>query len=398
MTEIFNQLAEIRLKKSLEYNKKIAIEEEYQEKINQESKNKIAIDKEHQEKNKQETKNKIEEEQIIKHNKYLSNLEEMRILESIKYQEQKQKELELDRLKKQKVEEHLQKIKNKLEEEQIIKHNKYLSNLEESEKQLEEMRILESIKYQEQKQVELELDRHKKQKIEEHAKLKENQAKLIEDLKKLQIEQSKTQLEEITLQKNLDYKQTLTEYQKEQFIKNKLEQTKLSYKHEKLVEQLENSKIEIKESGNQVKKAYKLKNLKGNKKFLSYNHGEIINYGKQNNDQSFLDDSFVIIFCLFDHDNYEEFNTQDFVKSIIDNFYNCVNNTELNNLYIFYISIKEICTTLDNIDIQLIISSLDFIKMDYHFIDVLNKSNKLEHIRVILKEFVKIIDKVKTFL
>jgi hypothetical protein len=75
-----------------------------------------------------------------------------------------------------------------------------------------------------------------------------------------------------------------------------------------------------------------------------------------------------------------------------------IDNTELNNLYTFYVSIKEICTSFDNIDIELIISSLDFINMDYHFIDVLNKSNKLEHIRIIFKEFVKIIDKVKTFL
>jgi len=328
--ELFNQLADIRLKKSLEYNKKIAAEQKI-------------LDKEHEEKIKQE-------------------------------------------------------YKNKLEEEQIMQHNKYLINIEESEKQLEETRILESIKYNERKQKELEIAKLKKQKVDEHAKLKENQTKLIEDLKKLQIEKSKTQLEEINLHKNLDYKQTLTECQEEQLVKNKFEQSTLSSEHDKLVEQLEKSKIEIKESAKQVKQAYKLKKLKSNKTFLSYNHGEIMNYGKQNNDLSFLDESFIIIFSLFDHDNYEGFNTQEFVKSIIDNFYDCVNKTELNNLYTFYVSIKEISTTFDNIDIELIISSLDFINMDYHFIDVLNKSNKLEHIRIIFKEFVKIIDKVKTFL
>jgi hypothetical protein len=65
---------------------------------------------------------------------------------SLKEREERQRCID-DKLK--------QESKNKLEEEQIIKHNKYLSNLEKSEKQLEEMRILESIKYQEQKQKEL---------------------------------------------------------------------------------------------------------------------------------------------------------------------------------------------------------------------------------------------------
>ena len=326
-SELFNQLAEIRLKKNQEYNKKIEAEQKLLDKV---------------------TEEKIKQD-----------------------------------------------LKNKLEEEEIMKHNKYLSNIEESQKQLEEMRILESMKYNKQKQEEIELAKLKKQKVDEHAKLKENQSKLIEDLKQLQIEKSKTQLEEINLQKNLDYKQTLTEYEQEQLVKNKSDQTTLSSEHDKLVDQLEKSKIEIKESAKQVKRAYKLKDKK---QFLSYNHGEIINPDKQINDLTFLDDSFVIIFSLFDHDNHEEYNTQDFVKSIIDNFYNSINSIELNNLYIFYVSIKEISTTLDNIDIELIISSLDFIKMDYHFIDVLNKSNKLEHIRIIFKEFVKIIDKVKTFL
>jgi len=233
--ELFNQLADIRLKKSQEYNKKIAAEQKI-------------LDKKHEEKIKQELKNKLEEEQIMQHNKYLSNIEETQLLES------------------------------------DDKHEKIFEDLQ--------------------------------------------------DMNQKNIEESKRQLA----------------------------------------------------------------NLKSNKTFLSYNHGEIMNYGKQNNDLSFLDESFIIIFSLFDHDNHEGFNTQKFVKSIIDNFYDCVNKTELNNLYTFYVSIKEISTSFDNIDIELIISSLDFINMDYHFIDVLNKSNKLEHIRIIFKEFVKIIDKVKSFL
>ena len=145
------------------------------------------------------------------------------------------------------------------------------------------------------------------------------------------------------------------------------------------------------------------KNIKYNKRLLSYNDDEIVFY--QTNQQvckiitdlSFLDDSFVIIFNLFDKDNYKDFNTLEFVKSIIDNFYNSIIKTELNNLYTFYIFIKEICT-IENIDIHIIISLLKLINMDCHFVDILNNFNKLEYIKIILKEFIKIIDKVKTFL
>ena len=127
------------------------------------------------------------------------------------------------------------------------------------------------------------------------------------------------------------------------------------------------------------------------------NHQTKLNSEKPIDHLTILNDSFVTIFSLFDEDNYEDYNTQKFIQFIIDDFYNSIKKSNIDDLYTFYVSIKEICTSIDNIDIQLVVFSLDLIKMDYHFIDVLNKSNKIEYIRIIFNEFVRIIDELKLF-
>ena len=212
-------------------------------------------------------------------------------------------------------------------------------------KQLEEIRLLKSQKY------------NKKMEVKEHKILDKEHN--FDD------------------QKILDNK--IKKERDDQEVKNKIEQTKLLNEHEKIVEELNNVK-----DNNILNETIT-------------DHQPTLTLDKPMNHSTILNDSFVIIFSLFDEDNYEEFNTQDFVQSIIDNFYNCI-TTNRTDIYTFYVSIKEFCTSIDDIDIQLVIFTLDLIKMNYHFIDVLNKSNKIEYIRIIFNEFVKIIDELKLFL
>jgi hypothetical protein len=259
-------------------------------------------------------------------------------------------------------------------------------------KQLEEIRLLKSQKYNKKMEVEEKKILEKEPNFDDQ-KILENKIKKERDDQEI-----KNKIEDDQI---IEHNKYLNQ-QHELSIKNRIEQTKLLDEHEKIVEELDNVENKIKESKTQVKKVYQLKSIKAYKdnNILDEtitNHQPKINSDKPMNHLTILNDSFVIIFSLFDEDNYEEFNTQDFVQSIIDNFYNCI-TTNKTEIYTFYVSIKEFCTSIDDIDIQLVIFTLELIKMDYHFIDVLNKSNKIEYIRIIFNEFVKIIDELKLFL
>lgn len=101
-------------------------------------------------------------------------------------------------------------------------------------------------------------------------------------------------------------------------------------------------------------------------------------------------DSFIIIFSIF-----EDIPPEYIQKEIIDHFYDIINNSDLDDLYTFYISIKEISSTYDVIDIEIIFNTLDLIKMNYDFVKILDNKNKLEYIKIIFQEFIKIIDTIK---
>jgi hypothetical protein len=101
-------------------------------------------------------------------------------------------------------------------------------------------------------------------------------------------------------------------------------------------------------------------------------------------------ESFIIIFSIF-----EDIPQEYVQKEIIDHFYNQVNNSDLDDLYTFYISIKEISSTYDVIDIEIIFNTLNLIKMNNEFVKILHNKNKLEYIKIIFQEFIKIIDIIK---
>ena len=108
------------------------------------------------------------------------------------------------------------------------------------------------------------------------------------------------------------------------------------------------------------------------------------------NHLDFLNDSLVIIVSIFEEKTY------DFVQNtIITPFYQQINKSSFGDLYTFYISIKEFSCTYDSIDIDIIFITLNLIKMDHHFVEILDKSNKLEYIKIIFQEFLKIIDYFK---
>jgi len=97
------------------------------------------------------------------------------------------------------------------------------------------------------------------------------------------------------------------------------------------------------------------------------------------------DTDIILVYSIF----------EDFDTRILNKFYQKVNNTESDNLYTFYVCIKEISSTYDNINIELIINTLDLIKIDNQFVYILNKLNKLEYIKIIFQEFIKIINQIK---
>jgi hypothetical protein len=60
-----------------------------------------------------------------------------------------------------------------------------------------------------------------------------------------------------------------------------------------------------------------------------------------------------------------------------------------------YISIKEISSTYENTNIELVINTIKLIDMNDYFIDVLRKLDKIDTIKIIFQEFIKVIDYIR---
>jgi len=113
-------------------------------------------------------------------------------------------------------------------------------------------------------------------------------------------------------------------------------------------------------------------------------------------DQEYLNETIIMIVSIFEDNNHNESNISDFVKNeIVYNFYHRIINTNIDDLNSFYIFIQEISTTYDEISYELIVYSLSMINMDFSFLNMLVKLNKLEYIKIIFQEFINLINKLK---
>lgn len=112
-------------------------------------------------------------------------------------------------------------------------------------------------------------------------------------------------------------------------------------------------------------------------------------------DNKIMESSYYIIFSLFKNDEIEQHPISEFInKYILNNLNNNIQKIDKNDLFLFYISIKELSLIYDitKNDIKFIQEALSIINMNIYFVDVLIKSNNTNYIQVILQEFVKIID------
>ena len=224
--------------------------------------------------------------------------------------------------------------------------------IEQSRKQLEEIRLLKSLKYN--KKIEQEcLEKNKQE--QEHYRLEKIKQEYLE----------KEKLEEIRL------------YNERQ-VKLKADEL-ISKEHQEYLDRISN------EENKGIKDSYTECLCPENETIIPMNHSDILN------------DSLVIILSIFENTMNSFLNDpQSFIQNLIINpFYQQINNTSIDNLYTFYISIKEMSSTFDDIDIELVFNTLSLINMNNHFAKVLNNSNKLEYIKIIFQEFIKIIDYIK---
>lgn len=199
--------------------------------------------------------------------------------------------------------------------------------------------------------------------------------------------QIKTQLEEIRIKKNIEYNKKLERKlleEKEQCDKEQHDKEQCDKEqHEK--EQLE--KLNNNFENLRIKKHQEY--LDG----LSEKHDDKIKIPV--NHLEYINDSFVIIYSIFE-EKIEEFNTQNFVQNnILDKFYQQILISNLNNLYTFYVSIKEISSTYESVEIDLIYNIINLIKMDHTFVDILARLNELEYIKIIFQEFIKLIEHIR---
>jgi hypothetical protein len=110
--------------------------------------------------------------------------------------------------------------------------------------------------------------------------------------------------------------------------------------------------------------------------------------------EEYLDESILMIVSMFEDNN--EINISEFVKNkIVYNFYYKMMDTDIDNSYSFYIFIQEISTTYDEISYELIVNCLSMINMDFSFLNTLVKLNKLEYIKMIFLEFIKLMNNIK---
>ena len=165
------------------------------------------------------------------------------------------------------------------------------------------------------------------------------------------------QLEEIRKKKSFEYNKKLEEEElREQKIKDDIKLKELLQKKEEqeIIKHQEYLDNEIKSP-------------------------EIIN----NNINDDLEESFLIINNIF-KDNIN-------VRELLNNFYQKLNH---DNLYIFYISITEII--YNEISYDIIINILSLLDIDVNFIDYLVEIDKLNDIKIIFKEFIKLIESIKS--
>jgi hypothetical protein len=205
------------------------------------------------------------------------------------------------------------------------------------------------------------------------------------------MDQSYKQLEEIRQIQSLKYNKKI---EQEQLEEKKLKEISL---HE---EKLENEKLEQIKAEEQIIKDHqeyldkRSREDNKNNTEISINHLEDLNDLPINHLED-LNDSLVIINSIFE-DSCQDNDSHVFVQeTIINPFYNLVNNSNNDDLYTFYISIKEISSTYDTIDLELIFNTLILINMNCQFIKILNERNKLDYVKIIFQEFVKIIDYFK---
>ena len=112
--------------------------------------------------------------------------------------------------------------------------------------------------------------------------------------------------------------------------------------------------------------------------------------------REYIDYSYSVIISLFDEDNNEGRNMDEFVKNyILYYFYEKIQNTNIDDLYIFYVSIKEICSTYETTNIELVVNTIKLINMNDYFIDVIRKSDRIDNIKIIFQEFIKLIDNIR---
>jgi hypothetical protein len=231
--------------------------------------------------------------------------------------------------------------------------------------------------------------------------------------------QYQAQLEEIRIKKRLEYNRKLE--------RDYLEKKQLEVKKLEQITQEQNKKIQIKFEESQIKKHQEylhqaqLEEIQIKKKLeREYSEKEQVEIKKLeqitqeqnkktnileetketpifNNIQilpehlDYINESLIIILSIFEEENFESF----IKEEILNKFYQQIHNSDLNDLYIFYVSIKEISSTYDNIDIQALINTLNLINMDYNFVEVIDKLNKLEYIKIIFQEFIKLIDNIR---
>jgi len=212
------------------------------------------------------------------------------------------------------------------------------------------------------------------------------------------------QLNEMRQKKHQEYlkrlereelEQKKLEQEKERLDKNRLEELEIKEYQDKLnqeeLEILRLKKLEEYESDglNNIEKETKKMRQENNLEQESYINIPL-------NHQEYIDYSHSIIVSLFDEDINEDCNINEFVKNyILYHFYEKIQNTNNDNLYIFYISIKEICSTYENINIELVVNTIKLIDMNDYFIDVIRKSDRIDNIKIIFQEFVKLIDFIR---
>lgn len=165
------------------------------------------------------------------------------------------------------------------------------------------------------------------------------------------------QLEEIRIKKSIEYNKKL----EEQKMKDDIKPEKALYEKEEK---------ELTEHQEYLDKHTKSFNT----------NSEIIEHYDNNNKN--LDESFIIINSIF--------NDKINVRELLNEFYQKLNH---NNIYIFYISITEII--FNEITYDIIINILSLLDMDISFIDYLVETDKLNDVKIIFQEFIKIIERVK---